>query len=327
MKAKPYSFTRAINSLVTRHALLEPEAEVDALYQRLVERDNQLSLLRGSILPNCFSFFAPVVNPYRSRVLTAAADSGIVVQEGIEPVSSLLAWSSALEQGAILLTGLTGDVSGGITTALTGASWQSELTAPPVADPLFSKLSLTPKRVSAALDVSSQLLSSAPDSEQLLVNDLGKSLSRALDRSVYHGNGGNSPVGIANHPDSIKILHGASWWDDICSLERQTAEADVGLLYQSLAINPAGRETLRKNVRGTATIPVWSEVSPKMVCTNAIQGLQVFGGCWDSCVIGVWMLEIIVNPFTKAERGLVQLVGNLYADIGFRYGNAFGMIS
>jgi hypothetical protein len=279
------------------------------------------------VMPRAYSFFAPVINPYRQRVLTAAgAGAGVVAEEGLEPISSLLLWSSALAQGATLLSGLTANVQAGVTTTLPQPSWVNEASAPAQGDPVFSKLSLSPKRISCNLDVSSTLLA-ASDAEQLLINDLGKSLSGQLDRSVYHGVGGNAPLGIANHPDSVKILHSADWWVDICKGERVTGEADVGELFQSFATNPAGRETLRQATRTGATQPIWSEVSPKMVCTNAVQGLSVFCGCWQECVIGIWMLEIIVNPFSKAESGLVQLTGNLYCNVGLRYPNAFAMIS
>jgi hypothetical protein len=205
-------------------------------------------------------------------------------------------------------------------------SWVDEGSAPAQGDPVFSKLLLSPKRVSANIDVSSTLLT-APDAEQLLINDLGKSLSGQLDRAVYHGAGGNAPTGIVTDPNTHKIVHSADWWVDLAQAERLTAEADVGELYQSFAVNPAGRETFRQATATGGLETIWSELLPKVVCTNAIQGLNVFCGCWDSCVIGVWVLEIIVNPFSRAEYGLVQLAGNLYCDVGLRYPTAFAVVS
>jgi hypothetical protein len=78
-------------------------------------------------------------------------------------------------------------------------------------------------------------------------------------------------------------------------------------------------------VTNGGTDPIWSEL-PNPISSNVVTGAEAFGGCWDSCVIATWGLEIIVNPFSQAHLGKVEIVGNLFCDVGLRYPKAFGKI-
>jgi hypothetical protein len=196
----------------------------------------------------------------------------------------------------------------------------------PDTDQTFTKLDLKPKRVSAKIIVSSMLLSASPDAETLISGDLGKALSNQLDRAVLYGTGGVQPLGFSSHPDTHKIAFDATWWPPLTELEYQCAIADVSELYFGYIVSPIVRRELRRTmVSNGGTDPIWSEL-PNPISSNVVTGSEAFGGCWDSCIIATWGLEIIVNPYSQAHSGRVEIVGNLFCDVGLRHPKAFGKI-
>ena len=161
----------------------------------------------------------------------------------------------------------------------------------------------------------------------MIAGDLGKALSNQLDRAVLYGTGGVQPLGISTHPDTHKIPFDAAWWPPLTELEYQCALSDVSELFFGYIVSPIVRRELRRTMVGNGgTDPIWSEL-PNPISSNVVTGNQAFGGCWDSCVIASWALEIIVNPYSQAHLGKVEIVGHLFCDVGLRYPKAFGVIA
>ena len=323
-----FSFTRAINSLLKRGSLLDAEGLFDAEIRRRLESTEQLQQLRVSTLPNTLSFYAPVVPRARRDVSAGAGGAGVISKEEVGPFSDLLQYSATIRQGAQLLTNVQGDLSAGVSASLPAPSWVTETGAAPDTDQVFTKLDLKPKRVSAKIIVSSMLLSASPDAEALIAGDLGKSLSNQLDRSVLYGTGGVQPLGIANHPDSHKIaFDAAAWWQNLTELEYQILLADVSPLQYGEIASPLTARELKRVVCGSGSSELiwWKLTNP--LASNVVNTNAIFAGCWDSCVIAVWALEVIINPYSQAHVGRVEIVGNLYSDVGLRYPKAFGVIS
>jgi hypothetical protein len=79
-------------------------------------------------------------------------------------------------------------------------------------------------------------------------------------------------------------------------------------------------------VAGGASELIWWKLA-KPIASNSVNSNAVFAGCWDSCVIATWGLEIIVNPFSQAHTGRVEIVDNLFCDLGLRYPKSFGVIA
>ena len=96
------------------------------------------------------------------------------------------------------MNGLVGDVDLSMTSSLPAPSWVVESGVAVDSDPTFSQVILRAKRLLAKFLVSRQVLLS-DDAEALLSVDLGKALSRQLDRVVLYGGGPSGPIWIANH--------------------------------------------------------------------------------------------------------------------------------
>jgi len=328
---KRFNFTRAINSLLKRQSLLDAEAQFDCEIRRRIQDTNELQMLRASHLPgNQYSFFAPVLSTRTRRDVSAGgAGSGLVSRQDLGLRSDLLQWSACVTQGAELLTDCIGDLSTGITTVLPAPSWISETGAIAETNTAYSRLDLKPKRVSAKIIASSMLLTASPDAENLITSDMGKALSNQLDKAALYGAapGGLQPTGIASHPDTHKIaLDPLGWWTTATELERLCAEADVSMAQYGEIVSPVTARDL-KRVACAADInqSTWSAMT-KPLSSNVVYTNAAFGGCWDSMVIAVWALEIIVDPFTQSPSGQVIITGHLFCDVGLRYPAAFGAI-
>jgi Phage capsid family len=228
-----------------------------------------------------------------------------------------------LSQGAQLLTNVQGDLSAGVSTSLPAPSWVTETGAAPDTDQTFTKLDLKPKRVSAKITVSSMLLSASPDAEALITADLGKALSNQLDRAVLYGAGGLQPLGISANANCHKIpFDAAAWWQNLTELEYQCSLADVSMAQYGEIASPLTARELKRTVCGSGSTDLVWRVLTKPLSSNAL-----FAGCWDSCTIASWALEVIVNPFSQAHTGRVEIVGHLFCDVGLRYPKAFGVIA
>jgi hypothetical protein len=306
-----FSFSRAIDSLIRRNCLLDNEAIFDNEIRRRIESTEALSLVRGgSILPNTHSFFVPNF-VFRRDVTAGGSGAGIVSRESIGLYSDLLDWSTAVRQGAITITNAVGSAHLGMTTSLPGASWIAETGQTAEADPIFAGAFLEPKRISARVICSSMLLSLSPDAENLLITDLGKSLSRGLDQAVYYGTGvGDQPMGILAHPNTNKVVYDPAWWQQLTELESLCASADVSENFFGYVVSPVTRRELKRTVCGSgSTDLIWPQLT-RPLASNVISANQAFAGCYDNLVIIIWAIEIVINPYRFADRGQVELVAN-----------------
>jgi hypothetical protein len=206
-----------------------------------------------------------------------------------------------------------------------------------VSDPQFGKVTLKPKTLGAVTRITRQLLVQSPDARALIIADLGRALSSQVDRAVFYGAGGNAPLGILNHPNTVKLPIGSetapTYWDQITELEYQIGLANIPFRPSprpepgeefgvfGWIISPIVARDYRRNLPAQGT-----ELMHPLV-SNVISDAKAFAGCWQVCYIGIWETEILVNPFRLAEQGLVEVAATMQADVGFRYPNAFGVLS
>jgi hypothetical protein len=325
----PFSFYRAINSLLKRGSLLDAEESFDAEVRRRIESTEALRSVCGSGLPaGARSFFCPINFAHRA-VTTAPGSGGGIVDKSYLQFSDLLSSSTAIQQGAQTINNAIGTCYLGMVSSLPAPSWLPETGPIGDTDPSFAGVVISPKRISGKVVVSSMLLSMSPDAETLITADLGRSLSSQLDRAVYYGTGTNDqPLGIAAHGSTHKIPFDAvNWWQNLTELENLCCLADVSEAFFGNVTSPTIRRELKRTVCGSgSTDLIWGQLT-RPLSSNVINTNALFAGCWDNLLIVSWALEIIVNPFTFAEQGKVEITGNLFCNFSFRKPTAFGVIS
>lgn len=185
---------------------------------------------------------------------------------------------------------------------------------------------LTPKRLTAFLTVSKQLLlQTSGEVETTLRELIAQAVLTKLEQTVFSFLPGNNnrPSGLFVGAESL----GAISWDNIVSMEDGLANADaikgnVAYITHPKLLTKA--KTTLKDVSGGGGFIAKGMMNdyPAIRTTNMCKELGVAGdeygiifGNWNDLVIGQWgTIEIIANPYTLAREGEVQLVLNSYWD-------------
>ena len=227
----------------------------------------------------------------------------------------------ATKMGADFVGGLTGDVSipqyGGSTV-----TWKGETATAEDGQGSFTEVNLTPKRITAVLDVSKQFLAqNSADVEAILISDLAAAVAEKLDKTIFgaEGGDGNKPAGLFAGVGAEKALAEMTY-DDVLALE-ETVELANGANYMFL-VNPKVKFALKgtqmanglQMVYDGKEIDGFKTISSNSVATNGII-------CMDpkELVIGQWSgYDVTIDPYTKAADGQVRLVINAYFDAAVR---------
>ena len=226
----------------------------------------------------------------------------------------------ATQMGADYVGGLVGDVS---IPQYAGSNvlWKGETATAEDGQGAFAEITLTPKRLTATLDVSKQfLLQNSADVESILIRDLASAVAEKLDKTIFGAeNIANAPEALFAGVEAGKAIADMTY-DDVLALE-ETVELANGSNYMFL-VNPKVKFALKgtqmanglQMVFAGGEIDGYKTISSNSVVTNGII-------CMDprELVIGQWgAYDITVDPYTKAGDGQVRLVINAYFDAKLR---------
>lgn len=267
---------------------------------------------------------------YRSA-LTAGADNGVLVdedkQEMLFPLQNKLVLAQA---GARFMTGLTGNI---VWPKATGANvyWEGETADAKDGAPTFGKsASFSPKRLTANVDISKQLLiQENRDVEGIIRQMITDAIAQKLESTAFgaYGADEDTPNGIFA---AVEATAGTLDWATIVGLETQVdvANATMGNLAYIMHPSLVGKaKTKVKDASGAGGFVFGNDGAGmmngyKVLRTNnvggsASDGYNVVYGNWNDYFIGQWgSIEILVDPYTQATKGLVRLVVNSYWNMG-----------
>jgi HK97 family phage major capsid protein len=282
------------------------------------------------------------------RVLTAGTTVGTDLLGG-QFIDRLRAALVVRRLGATVLTGLVGNVDIPRLTTSATTGWVAENAAVGISDPVFDKVSLTPKHVGARTEFSrNMLLQSSPDVEQLLRNDFARVLAQVVDEAAIEGGGTNEPVGIlatAGIGDVALGTNGAApTWDAVLSLIKEV-EID-NAEGRAFLTNPKAVKKMRASVRVASTDSRMIQEEPNVLAgyplasTNLVPSDLVKGtsgavcsalifGNFSDLILGYWSeLDVLVNPYesTSFSKGNIQIRGMITMDVDVRHAESFAAI-
>lgn len=266
----------------------------------------------------------------------------------LPPLTNYLVLSQA---GATFLTGLVGDVT--IPTySGTTVMWKGEVASATDGAGTWGQVTLSPKRLTAFLDVSKMfLLQDAVGAEAMLKENIAKAIAVKLESTIL-GTGLLSttvPAGIFN----TLAVAGPTTLTYATALARETAVNTNNALLGNLAFitNAAGkgiakgalitttygdRHIMEDNeilgypvyvtnscASGTGAGNDWNTAA----CTTTGGEGFVFGN-WSDLLIGQWGgYDLLVDPYTQAALGTVRLVVNAYFDADLARSASFSAIA
>lgn len=257
-----------------------------------------------------------------------------------------------IQAGARVLSGLSGNLRIPRQTAGAEASWQTEQGEAPETNVELDDLELSPRRLTAYIDVSKQqLIQSSVEIEAMLRDDLTKAADQLIDFAAINGSGiGHQPLGIRNTPGVGIVAGGANGatfnWGHVVDLESRVAETDVAMNRPGYLANAATRAWLRKTQRGPdmdfilegkvqdEPLNSWPLLVSNNVPKNLSKGTSngvcsslIFSGDWSELLIAQFgELDVIVDPYTLASTATVRITINQFVDIAVRQPKAFSIM-
>lgn len=315
------------------------------------QRDAQAHLgeqfLQGPAKP------AGIIYPWatkESRALTATGGDGggnLVGTDVIDIGSALRARLVLEKLGARVYGGLRSEALFPFPSSQINAEWKSENAEAPNGSFTFRALSLAPKRVTAYLDVSWQLLIQGEAIENYLRSELFGALAEECQRVAIAGTGANNqPLGILNTPGIGEFAGGADGaaptHDGLTQLEYLVAQGSE-LESTGWLLSPLVRRKLRRTpIFADGSNPIWAQNEARTLLghaagvTRATPDNLTKGAAAENCsaiihgefselLMGFWGPGIVVDAVRHGghTNGKTRFVAHAFFDSGVRAPEAF----
>lgn len=195
--------------------------------------------------------------------------------------------------------------------------------------PTLDLTASTPKRLSAFITASKQLLKLSPMlAGAFLERQLLSALAASLDDAAVNGIGGtDEPFGLLQDPNLAEyVLAGANIsLADILGMEKAVADShgEADPVAMGWISDTATRKTLRSTPRSAElTSPIWTDgpfggpVGHRGTASPfAPADTLIYGHMPDLMILQSGIIEIMANPYAADTEGFVRLTVNSYFDI------------
>lgn len=345
--AKNYSYRAAIVAAIAmREGKPASGFEVE-IHQEISKKLPQNYSAKGGILIPMRLGNKVGFQPQNTNLTTGGSGTGaeVVFQEYGELIDLLRNISVTTRLGARTLTDLRGPIAfpkqtGAHTLYWTGENPGSGVTGSNVT---FGTVAMAPKTAQATGALSRQLMvQSTPDIEMMVREDLAAVHALGWDAAALHGTGSNNqPTGLYAASDVNAVaMGGVPTYGKLVDMETAINLDNALMGNVGFATTPgmAGkmRQTLESASAGARWVWNGNVLEGDMIGYRAISSNQVAAtlgggsehgiilGNWADLLIGMWAgMEIIVDPYTLADQGLIKITSFQMVDIAARRGQSF----
>lgn len=341
-EAQRYSFGRAIVASITgdwSQAGLEREAS--AAMAKLTGRSAE-------------GFFVPFDIFRRDFNVGTGSEAGNLVATDLRGDLYVDALRNAMVMsglGVRFLPGLTSSIDMPRKATVSSLAMLSEIGSATETQPTTAKVTLSPKRISAYVEVSKQaMIQSFMSLENMIRDDLVMGAAVLLENQAINGNG-TAPniLGLRNVSGIGTVAAGANGlaptWGHFVDLESACANANAEPdRLAGYLINTRTRGRAKQVQKGTNLAFLWDGGPQPLngyraavtnnVPNNLTKGTSttvcsaaLFGSDWSMAVMGLFGApDVVVDPYTKADTGQVKITLNQFADFGVRQPSAFAKV-
>ena len=252
----------------------------------------------------------------RATVTVAAEGEDVVATELFDILTPLRAKNVLVNAGARFMGNLVGNVQVPIMTK-SNVTWEGETASAKDGAGSFSHKTLSPKRLTAYVDISKQLL--MQDSigvENAIRTDLVNAINSKLEETILGDAEGSAtqPAGIFAEITPTSVTDFAS----ICAKEAEVEDANVIGECKYILSNKAkaALRAMPKSSKSTQLVFENGEIDgTEAFNTSNVSGKQYVYGDFSNLAIGSWGgVDLTVDPYTKAGDGQVRIVVNMYVD-------------
>ena len=188
------------------------------------------------------------------------------------------------------------------------------------------------------------------DVESLLRRDMAAQIASAIDSVIIDGGGSNEPSGVlqTNGIGSVALgtNGGAITYQALVNLVKEVSVDNALQGNLAFLTNPKVVASMRQTARQTSGVEgnfILNEVNtllgyPVLSTNNCPSDgskgtasgtlSSVIFGNWSDVIVGMWSgLEILIDPYSKAEYNLVRIRGLMAFDVAVRHPESFATIS
>lgn len=308
---KNFSLIKAINDVVNNRNINE-----DAL--------NVIEMGATEMRKSGLSYSGQIQLPVEERGVAVAATVAtdgkeIVATDKLNILEPLRGKSILAEAGATFLTGLVGNISIPNYTGST-CGWKGELEAADNGKGTFGSVELSPKRLTAYIDISKQFLTQdSVGAEEMLRSDIVNALIAKLEQTIFGDALGDTtkPAGIFNGAQVV-----APSYAGVCDAEAALTDylGDKRFVMSPTAKSSFKQTTISGEKSDLRLLMQGNEVDgyPVSSSSNVVTGGYAFGD-FSELVVAQWGgIDIVVDPYTLATKNAIRLVINAFFDAKVR---------
>jgi len=341
-ETQDYSIVKAIKAMTTGNwsgAELEKEASDE------ISRKTGKSP-RGIFIPSDIRW-------QRDLISGVSGDGGALVATNLLAgsfIEALRARMVVKQAGALVLSGLVGDVAIPAQNAVNSASWVAENAAVTEVNPTYRQVTMAPKTLGTFTDISRHLMhQSTPAIETIVRNDIIQTLSNEVDKKAIQGDGtSNTPTGILNTSGIGSVAMGtngdqATWakvvetWKEVATdnanigaLGWVTSPLQISRLMAIAKVSSSDSVMIMNDQNNLMGYKVFSTTnSPDNLTKGTASGTcsALTFGNFNDLIIGEWgSLDISVDPYTNAAKGGTRIIGLYDVDVAVRHAESFAAI-
>ena len=291
---------------------------------------------------------------YQKRTtLTASVDAtaGHLIDSELRP-ENLIEWlygEFAVSRASTWIMNARGNIAIPKQNGRTVAVWGAETDVATEDNPTFELLQLSPKELKVLTPFTKTFaIQSSVDSEDMVRRDIMRGLGESLDTALLYGTGTNGQISGVTQIAEIKKASSPKQKISYNKTNGLSYEKCLEAVEKIGNANAAGADmewitswAFWKQAKGTAmltngSIPIWYEgmiadfmatatSQVKQGTVNSIANADhAFIGNWMYHLVAMWGgMDLVVDPFTLADKGMIRVVGFYRVDNDFAHDEAF----
>lgn len=314
-----FSLIKAINDVVNNRNINE-----DAL--------NVIEMGATEMRKSGLSYSGQIQLPVEERALPTAntivatvetQGQEIVETEKLNILEPLRGKSILSEVGATFLTGLVGNISIPRYSGST-VGWKGEMVEADHGEGAFDTVELSPKRLTAYIDISKQfLVQDSVGAEEMLRADIVNALVSKLEQTIFgdEKGDGTKPAGIFYGAEELNPSYTA-----VCEAEAAVTDFSGDKRFvMSPAMKAQFKQTTISGEKSDLRLLMQgNEVDgyPVSVSSNVLEECWAYGDFHELIVAQWGAIDIVVDPYTLATKNAIRLVINAFFDAAVRRNGA-----
>jgi HK97 family phage major capsid protein len=255
------------------------------------------------------------------------------------------------QMGARIMTGMQGNFAIPRQITTTTFYMVAEGANVTASNPTLDQVPFTPKTGGVYTTYTRRFLEQSNlDAEQFIREDQAQVVARGVETAALNGQMANGyPMGILQNPLVPVVAGGtngaAPTWENIVALESAVAVANADVGSMGYIMDAATRGTLKTTAKIGSTFPIylWNSESSEPLngypvgITNLLPLLSkgsasgtlhaIIFGNWSELIYAFWSgLDVIVDPYTQAASGSVNIVTLQDFDVNIRHPASFAAL-